>query len=363
MMYIKLWILIQTKNLFKKARRERKKYTFFILAAILFVGLFLIHNNRLCDFYIFCAYIFFFFIPVYVIVIFESKKIFEIGSFLIGAYTLIFTVCMARYELYIDRENQRLNTLISLVTADKRKNFSQLLATTTRMSSIKKPNILNFEENILMAIDGVEENNREYSKNAILVISGILNGYRDWSNANFLKLNMKNSELININFSKCILQESNFSNSIVRNIDFSDTELTKSSFRNAIIINCTFDNANLQNVDFQNSTILKSSFKNANLQYAYFFKARFYATDFCKADFSYSSFVHDRVTPKEYVSGYIIYKDKPDIKKMFTDITCEQIQHVLYSVKTLYGAQLPDKVRDKLKKERPNIFEKIGKQY
>lgn len=320
---------------------HRKKYyiELIFLFVLIFVLLFIIgFSERInaIEEFLYCAFTV---IALYALFLLKLKKIFEIMSFLIGTYLILFTISWAKYEFSVDRENQMLTILTALMTTENRKNFSYLISNMTEQKIEKRPNILSFKDIVYTAID---KQNKVDSENAKKMIASMLMSYKDWTNSNLMGLNVSRAHLNNIYFAGSELIGANFEKSVLTEIDFKNAKLYNSKFKGAIINNCNFDGADIRNSSFTGARIVNTSFKKTKLVSAHFFNAKFKGVNFEDADLMYSSFDEKR--------SFSIYGF---VKKSAKD---ESIENFLRNVKTLYGATLPEHIEKKLREECPNLF-------
>lgn len=322
-------------------RKEKEIYIFFSLFTLILSSI-LSFTGKINILISLLGCTFFIIIPTYIIVISEYKKKFELLSFLVGTYLLLFTISWGKYEFSIDRENQMLTILTALMTTDNRKNFSPLLSSMTRLEVERKPNIFSFCNILYSAADIAD---KSISENSQKIVGNLLIGYKDWSNSNFDNLNITNMRLAHIDFTNSKLLGSNFMGANLYRINFTNTQLYNANFRNAIIQDCLFDNADLRKSSFEGARIYNTSFKKAKLEKTYLFKTSFHKVTFEGADMRHSSFKKKGATKLEslQIKGKIYYPST--------------LENLLYNVKTLHGAQLPIQVEKNLKEKYPVLFE------
>ena len=87
-----------------------------------------------------------------------------------------------------------------------------------------------------------------------------------FSGARMVKVNLKESKIMEADFSNTILDEANFKNAYARASNFKDSSMINVNFKNADLQGSSFRNADLSGSNFTNANLEGTDFTGANLQ-------------------------------------------------------------------------------------------------
>jgi len=171
-------------------------------------------------------------------------------------------------------------------------------------------------------------------------------GSMQLEDTDFYACRFENTEFSSINLDGCRLDLCNFSNSILLNFNSKYTVFNNSFLYNVFAPNFTveegnfhfscFDNSVLHRAKFDSVGFIMCSFANANLRHAQFYGATFiYNCSFKGADLSFARINFD-------------LENDEDIKALAS---------MLSEAKSLYKAQMDERVKSKLIEVRPDLFQ------
>lgn len=244
----------------------------------------------------------------------DVASIITLFGIILTAYVAFYAIAWAKYEFHITRQSQQMSVLAALCATDKRKSFAPALAEMTRKKLPKHPTLFT-PHLILFSLCTSSNDERlltEDNQDTINMVAKILLGFDDWRDADFHSINLTKAHLCNVNLE--------------------DTNLREACFTEAVLIS-----SNLELADLRGAKLNDADLRNAKLKGTILDKANFSGVDLAHADLRVLIFRSTCYTHENTVSLQ---------------------EKALRDVKSLYKAELEDKVYNTLKEKYPALFTK-----
>jgi uncharacterized protein YjbI with pentapeptide repeats len=294
-------------------------------------------------------------------------KILKYSFLILGFYITIFTLALNIYELRISNINNRINTVLSILSSPNYKKGLEMISPIQNKSIPVEPLFnkpITVVKSILFKQNEYRPILKQQYKNSYMYIHNDTEGVISKSNnfitdllkeiivswkseldsINLCDINLNNIALMDARFDSTLCINSDFSNSNLSGTSYANSDLSLSNFSNTDLRDCDFIDAKIFNSDFSSCYLFDSSFLNTTVRIVNFDNSRIHAIDFSNTIFwggiSNCSF------------------NNADIRwSNFSGIDSLNIE-IFENTKTLYACTFEDEIKAQILLEYPRLFQK-----
>ena len=295
-------------------------------------------------------------------------KFVKIFSITLGFYITIFTLVLNIYELRVSNINNRVNTVLSILSTPHYKKGLEIIPTiqNTRIpiepsfgnpSSVIKSIIFRqnkYQPTLQKLYDGYHLQYNEITdfpffpkqNNHIsdLLKEIVICWKTELDSINLSDINLNNIDLIDAIFDSTLLINSDFSYSNLDGSSFLNSDFNLSNLSNTKLAYCDFRNSQIYNSNFSNCYLYDSNFTRSIIRSVIFDSARIHAIDFS------NTFFWGGISNCSFNNADIRWSN-------FSGIDSLNIE-IFENTKTLYDCKFEDEIKAQILLEYPRLFQK-----
>ncbi|NQV18270.1 MAG: pentapeptide repeat-containing protein [Armatimonadetes bacterium] len=281
-------------------------------------------------------------------------------------YITIFTLVLNIYELKLSNINNRVNTVLSILSTPNYDKGLEIIPSIQNKNIPIEPSFFKpitvvksilFKQNEYRPILKEFYGGYQYRHNAEYIPSQKSNNFisdmlkqiiiswkSELDSINLCDINLSNIDLMVAKFDSTLLINSDFSNSNLSGTRFAYSDLSLSNFSDSRLAYCNFNNAQITNSDFSGCYLFDSSFLHTTVRVVNFDNSKIHSIDFSNTIFwggiSNCSF------------------NNADIRWCnFSGIDSLNIK-IFKNTKTLYDCKFENEIKAQILLEYPRLFQK-----
>jgi uncharacterized protein YjbI with pentapeptide repeats len=275
----------------------------------------------------------------------QYKKPATFLLWLIGIYVALFGVASQRFENTVDRIENRTNAILALAVKDEtRANALSFIPQVQGMRVPKNPEFFN----PIITLKSMFLGKTEEHEDSIEILRGIIVGFKkQLLGADLAGANLKGEDLKGANLRGADLRVAN-----LRRADLTEANLREAKLVEANLGEAGLARANLIEAKLVEANLVAADLGEANLGEANLWKANLMSANLGRADLREANLREANLRGASLGSADLREANLVDAKNLKIEL--------LFTVKTLYKAQLNSELMKQIKKKYPHLLKKPG---